>query len=661
MIRGGRVYLGLFLSSCIINAEFLGDINQHTTSFQGYTGLINTPNAQVLDYGEFSFSWNNQFDEHLRKYNHNLPYTSSNDYIFGVGLLPNIEIQGRLKDQPKYARDLSGNIKVKIPKLIDWFPDIAIGAQDVGSAWNLYENYYIVADKSFGPLRASIGYGVSKNRVADRMDGLFGGVELQTFSWLSLLAEYDGKQKHIGARVQSKLFNDSVKLSSTLAYNLSTKKSSLMVSASIYPSIFKTTNLKTDKQIKPIKTYQELINELEKDGFKDVALYKKNNTLVLEYENSDYRFNDLDALISLTKYVNHLENKESNLILISKKSGIVIDSISLSLDKLNRYLSNKTLTNKNLFKDSIKDVVLKNRGVLLAKGVKSESLRTHIEFSPLLKTMVGTEVGVLDYQLLLATTARVHLAKGLDLTAEYDFHIDHSEEFDKDYYGVFSYLYNKGGLNSVMLNYSLKYGNLLNTISAGLYKYEYYGVANQLTYINDNHTFGLKLGYFKHKGAYKHPDNQDEKKLFLAKYTYSYRPLDLQLSVQGGKYWKQDTGFDVELKKFFGDVAVSIKYTQTKPDTHLVDWSESSNKYVGLYIEMPLDLPKSKTSWDKVQIEGNNAFKHGVRTTIKRADGTNRVTPGYGEEPIFNIDHYKFFTNRNRVGAKYVESNLDLF
>ena len=664
MFLRGKVSLVVALVVSYLNAEIFEDIkNQHFTSFQGFTGVINTPNAQVLDYGELSFSWNNQFDEHLRGYNHNLPYTSSDDYVFGVGILPSLEMQGRLKEQPKYARDLSANFKFKLPKIIDWFPDIAIGAQDVGSAANKYENYYLVADKSVGPLRASVGYGYSNSSAkGKRMDGVFGAVELQTFSWLSLLAEYDGKQKHIGARVWKNLYNDSLKITSTLAYNLSAKKTNLMISASIYPSLFQEQNRITISNNKPIKTYQELISKLEQDGFKDISLYKKDNSLVLEYENSNYRVNDLDAIIKITNYILSLDRKkEESLILISKKSGVEVDTILLSLSNLNKFLKDRSFENKSLLQNSIKNIKLKDKGKLLASGLKSEKLRTHIKFEPILKTMVGTDVGVLDYQFLLATSARVHLLKGLDFTTQYDFHIDHSDDFEVDTFGAYRYLYNKGGLNSLMLNYSTNYKNFINTLSVGLYKYDYYGVADQLTYINGNHTFGFKLGYFKYDGNYDHPDYQDEKKLFLAKYTYSYRPLDLQLSIQGGKYWKQDTGFDVELKKFFGEVAVSLKYTQTKPDTYLFDWSESTNKYVGLYLEIPLDFRKSKTSWDKVQLEGARSFKHGIRTTFKRADGSNRITPGYGEEPIFNIDHYNFFTNRNRSGAEYVKNSLDLF
>lgn len=124
-------------------------------SMQGFTGLINTPNAQVMNEGDIVFSYNNQFDNHLRNYDDTRERISTDDYVFGVGLLPNFEIQGRFKEQPGYARDLSANLKYQIPQFHEYLPNIAIGVQDLGSAEiaSLYENYYIVADKTFSFIR----------------------------------------------------------------------------------------------------------------------------------------------------------------------------------------------------------------------------------------------------------------------------------------------------------------------------------------------------------------------------------------------------------------------------------------------------------------------------------------------------------------------------
>ena len=60
--------LSLFLAT-LLASDFSSSL-----SFQGFTGLINTPNAQVLREGNAVFQFNNQFDNHLREYNYDTAY-----------------------------------------------------------------------------------------------------------------------------------------------------------------------------------------------------------------------------------------------------------------------------------------------------------------------------------------------------------------------------------------------------------------------------------------------------------------------------------------------------------------------------------------------------------------------------------------------------------
>ena len=55
----------LILSSTLVFADNFSN----SLSSQGFTGLINTPNAQVIKEGDAVFHFNNQLDNHLRYYN----------------------------------------------------------------------------------------------------------------------------------------------------------------------------------------------------------------------------------------------------------------------------------------------------------------------------------------------------------------------------------------------------------------------------------------------------------------------------------------------------------------------------------------------------------------------------------------------------------------
>ena len=57
----------------------------NSLSSQGFTGLINTPNAQVIKEGTTAFQFNNQFDNHSRGYDYSIPYKFEENYIAGIG------------------------------------------------------------------------------------------------------------------------------------------------------------------------------------------------------------------------------------------------------------------------------------------------------------------------------------------------------------------------------------------------------------------------------------------------------------------------------------------------------------------------------------------------------------------------------------------------
>jgi len=269
-------------------------------------------------------------------------------------------------------------------------------------------------------------------------------------------------------------------------------------------------------------------------------------------------------------------------------------------------------------------------------------------------------VGVFDYQLLLSATAYWNLYKGLDLSVHYDFPVAHSDELDP-VTGIFGASYSDGGLNSAMANYTLDIAGGMNTLSAGLYLYDFVGVMDQYIYNYDRHTFKVKLGYFQHK------DYDDyTKEVYLAKYTYNYTPMDLYFEVQAGKYWYQDTGFGLSMKHFFGDVAITANYLQTSPDGKWAYPAEETNRYVGLAITLPLDFQKSKSSGKYLQLQGPNAWRYGQRSTVAAEEGKgNPIVISSGYDPVMDFESEDYLMNRNRMSAEYIKTHaerlLDVF
>src|SRR5690606_37684000 len=108
-------------------------------SAKGITGGLVIPSAWVLDSGTMAFTAGNYMEPRI-------PYPDKRqNYSFGVGFLPYLEVFGRFAeyqyDGPSRPgldvngpRDLSANVKFQLPSLHDSLPDFALGVNDLGGA-----------------------------------------------------------------------------------------------------------------------------------------------------------------------------------------------------------------------------------------------------------------------------------------------------------------------------------------------------------------------------------------------------------------------------------------------------------------------------------------------------------------------------------------------
>ncbi len=180
---------------------------QKSYSLQAFTGVFNTPNAEIISYGNFSLSYSDNYYDQGVVSNKIYGFQKATDFKFGIGLLPNLEVVGRLGTETIHCnhysdkgcgfRDLSGSIKYQLPFIpADWF-QLAIGGQDIGGSVVLSEAYYVSASKSFdlntfGAVRTSIGVSSSDNAL-NYMNGAFGSIEYQPIDFFtsSSLVQYE--------------------------------------------------------------------------------------------------------------------------------------------------------------------------------------------------------------------------------------------------------------------------------------------------------------------------------------------------------------------------------------------------------------------------------------------------------------------------------------
>jgi len=166
-------------------------------SYQGFRGVVNTPNAEIQKEGEFELLYTNQIED----------LTPSSDvdfrdnkreknYFINMGVLPNLDASLRysygtnLDTGGDYLSDRIVSLKYQVP-FVDTI-QLAFGVQDLGGISSHLSSKYAVMSKSFYNLRSSLGYAQGDEEGA--LDGVFGSVEYQPFDWLQLGGEYDTRE-----------------------------------------------------------------------------------------------------------------------------------------------------------------------------------------------------------------------------------------------------------------------------------------------------------------------------------------------------------------------------------------------------------------------------------------------------------------------------------
>ena len=666
------------LSALLLSISFADNFNTHT-SFQGYTGIINIPTANLIDVGKAELSLSNQvgYFDALKKEDY-----KAEDYIFNIGLLHYLEFGGRLSNIQKksynsqtdhgfgakyFKNDLSANIKFQLPFFNDlnYIPKIAFGIQDLGGAASSYDSKYIVATQQLYFLQATLGYGYASNR----LEGIFGGLEVKITDWFYLLAENDTKESQLGLKINTP--NNFFKYGDVAFIakkNLTDKEADYSFGLNFKFNLYKkesklnkivkdkTNNINKDynyyenitldepKKSKKITSIIDLKNRLVEFGFENIDIGERNKTIYVAYENHVMEHNELDGVGIVLGYMAFLK-KYNTFEIVVKRNNLKIKKIEGDLNFYRDFIVKPTTDSNNLFRKSLKVSTDFETAKYNMKVIDENNgyFKTKLMLSPKLSTFVGTEDGLFDYYGYLQTNFDWNLYKGLNLTFTYDIPISHSDSFDKG--STFSKCTKSkrgSSIDGIMLHKTDIFGNFMNTLSVGSFQKDYLGFINQSVYGFGDSQLKLKIASFKNNEI----DEEERRKIILATYNYYVDNIDSLVEITTGQYFYKDKGFDVKFKKYFDDVAVCFFYQNA-----------DSNQYAGMGVEIPLTFRKYKKSkyWD---IRGVRNFSYCMRTTIRRDDGSNRLVP-YGAKKVYsNVEINSYYLNRDRFKESYFKKHI---
>ena len=666
---------------------FAGEFH-NSLSLQGFTGLLNTPNAEVTDEGRLYALFSNQQENNWRKRTRR-----QENYMVSIGFFSIAELGGRVTDAPKVSTDLSASFKIKVPFIPKgyYLPSIAFGMQDFGGAAKNLQTKYVVASEEFWRFRLSLGYGTGP----DRMKGVFGGLEVKAFDWLYLVGENDTKETNVGIRlITPDIFGYPVNLNVTAKTSLDYRPGSVVefgfglqfplgldhhntkplddkvqvthrepdtqhgVTARKELIANKQTEKVTEPAIEEKVRDDELMilkKALIEAGFQNVEVGSKDKLLVVEYENSRYNHNELDGLGVVAGIASEYAPPGfSTMRLIIRKKGIRTLQLTMPAKELHEFLVDAKSLKE--FNESLQITaeVEDDSDVRYVKGDNNPSwLRSSLVVYPGLTTFIATEVGVFDYLLSIKPDFYLNTWKGAVLNARWDIPVVWSENFDDR--KIFRKYRKNSQFERLMLFQAVRLTpTVMASLGAGMILKDTYGTLNEIMWTPGSgaHRFRAKIGYAENR----EPDANNNKhhsddKVYLASYRYYCNPLDTYLEGTGGKFWDQDTGFTVELKRFFGDTAFSVYYKNTRTiDKEHVQMG-------GVEIAFPL-TPRRDMKPYIVQVRGNDAWSYAQETEIASHGKPNLVgrSVGINPQPAFSLD--RVFYNRDRLTEAYIRKHL---
>jgi len=661
-----------------------------TMSFQGYSGLINTPTATLFDEGKFYLQYGNQIESRGG-------YRDGTNYNFGVGLWKYVEVSGRLADYNsggKYGlTDLSANIKLGIPFIPkDWF-SLAVGIQDIGGAANFFDAKYAVASKQlFDDFSLSLGMGQSDSKQG-RLDGIFGGIEWQPYEWIKFSVEYDAADTQVGMHLSSpkSWLNSGIQLSTDILVSSTNEelKDDFYYGVGLkIPLDFNVGNSLSQDNVNKSKTKKSQAfpqaNEIEagvvdrsgilerlrvkkllaKEGFESIKVGEADlNTVYVEVENHIYNRNQIDGLgVILGIISKNIQHNYSSFKLVLKEREIPILVVKGSLAEYDAFLRD----NQPLKVDISTDTFASQRRIPTADldNTNDYWLKPRLTFWPGIVSRIGTEYGVFDASLALVSHLELPLWRGAAVTAQHTTQIAETRDFEDGEF--FSDDKQKTGLQEYSFHqtFSLPY-SLKNMTFFGRYRDTYNYVANEARWQSfaGSHKANLFIAryenqitperkpypgcnlLFVHCWPAKEPQQRD---VVIGKYKYYNAKLNATAELQVGQYWQQDKGVVFKLERMFGDVSLNLTYKNTKVD------NEEANQFIGLGFSIPL-TPRKDFNHKYVQVRGKPKWQYSVNTLIGKDH--NNLTPGSGDNTqlFYNLD--SAFYNYDRLSAEYIYEN----
>jgi hypothetical protein len=549
-------------------------------SYTGRTGTLFLPNAYTAEQGEFSYQYNTFAEEYYKD-----RYSDTFNYVMTIGVTPFLEVGGRLAEYNNNEvrsngvtagkRDLSGNIKLRLPKLGGVMPDFAIGMNDVSGEAVNFRSQYIVASKKLGKGVYTAGYASGDDSDISGNNGGFASVEYNFSNQLSVMAEYMSSGYNLGASYD---FSHLLKLPVTLTASMPFSKEAdnndeLVVGVALKIPLTSEAENKAaaDKVTLSFGDAKEDLNSLAvvlaRYGLERVSVGENDKKeIVIAYENKVYNHSYLDALgliVGTTlEYVD--QSRVVNIVLLDNKVAKLAARYPLSAAK--EYFVKNNIVSKGFFLGRLQawypsQSYLADKNIEWVAGpVLGNKTWFDISLQPKVRTAIGTEWSEGEYSLALRADLDVPLWKGGSAHIAATAPVSNSTLYDDG--RVFSQSRHLSGVQEALLQQVVKPARKATmTGSVGLMEVQnntYYLAQSDMNLSSEsgNTNLYVKAAVFEAK------DSDDSVDVAIASIRQELPKYGVGAELAYGQFFEGDKGARLDLSRDLGsaDISAYVKY-----------------------------------------------------------------------------------------------------
>ncbi|WP_016954017.1 YjbH domain-containing protein [Catenovulum agarivorans] len=669
-----------------------------TTSFQGFSGYFNVPSAYNFGDGEIVFMHGNQSE----LINH---YQSTPNFHFAAAFSDYLEVTGRNMahhNTTTKGSDLSANIKFTLPYIPgNWFK-LAVGIQDLGGASNFLDSKYAVLSRYFVDfnLDASIGVGQSESSFG-RMDGVFGAVKWQPYEWGAVLAEYDAVSANYGVELSTpkdwlggntRIFAKAMlgasedNLTNHTYWGIGISTNMYQTRAEITPALAENV-IQTGinevqasaaqnqaKQAEPLLLIRQALRKRKFTDFK-LGLNPSGEHLTVRVENNRYSGNHIDTFsVVMAIVAQYAPESVAAFTVEITQAGIVVDSVATSVVAYRNFLQGGELQ------------ITSGNSAQSVNWLEEDSsffVKPSLTLYPHIKSTVGTEFGMLDYSLALATHLELPIPVWPGLTAT-AFHLTQlTESQDVDRGRIPNFTKHDNGLQTLTLNQAINLPfNTKALVSFGKFARDYKMLGGELGWRSDNgqHQFFVYSGKYEYSGEKSYyyyrpcvanPNNSlssclrplpehSDKQVSAIKYRYYSPWLNTSIFTKYGKFWAGDKGIDILVSRYFDDFEVNLSFKATKDADEGLStayvYEDEYQKTIGLGFTYNFGVRKDINN-RFINVTTRADWSYVLNTLV--GEEHNGLTYGLADEArtYYHLDNH--FNNFGRSGTSYLQRHQD--